>query len=78
MKYTFYIDTNENGEIDEGDELLYASDLICPGYAVKSFSLNRKLEQGEYNVIILEQAYSYDKQVVLLFEQAITTQIIVE
>lgn len=78
LKYTFYIDTNENGEIDEGDELLYASDLICPGYAVKSFSLNRKLEQGEYNVIILEQAYSYDKQVVLLFEQAITTQIIVE
>lgn len=78
LKYTFYIDSNKNDIIDEDDELLYASDLICPGYAVKEFTINRGLTQGEYKVIILEQAYSYDKALSLLYSQTIQTQIIVE
>ena len=59
--FTIYLDTNENGVIDDADEQLYQSGLVQPGYSVSRFNISRTLEAGEYKAIIHQQPYSYDQ-----------------
>lgn len=78
MKYSIYIDTNGNGKIDDIDRLMYSSDFVQPGYSVTNITVSDPLGAGEYNAIVLEQAYSYDKQLTPINSQEIETVIIVK
>lgn len=78
MKYSIYIDTNGNGKIDEVDMLIYASELVQPSYSLTSIVLSETLGTGEYNAIVLEQAYSFDKQLTPINSQEIEAVITVK
>lgn len=62
IKFSLYIDQNENKAIDASDELLYQSGLVPPGYAISRIRLTRTLRAGSYKVIWECQPYSYDKE----------------
>lgn len=78
MEFTFYIDKNGNKIIDASDEQIYKSGLVRPGYSISEFSLDRALEAGEYNGLILEQPYSYDQVRSPLNNMVVSTKIIAE
>ncbi len=78
MKYSIYIDTNGNGKIDDVDMQIYTSELVQPGYSLTNITLSESLGNGEYNAIVLEQAYSYDKQFTPINSQEVETTITVK
>lgn len=78
MEFTFYIDKNGNKKIDDGDEQIYKSGLVRPGYSISEFSLTRALEAGEYKGLVLEQPYSYDQARTPLNNMVISTTIFAE
>jgi hypothetical protein len=78
MQFTIYIDKNEDGAIDSGDEMIYQSQLVQPGYSISKFSLLRPLDAGEYKVLVHEQPYSYDQARTKLNNMVISTKIIAE
>ena len=78
MQFTIYIDKNEDGAIDNGDEMIYQSQLVQPGYSISKFSLLRPLDAGEYKVLVHEQPYSYDQARTKLNNMVISTKIIAE
>lgn len=78
MTFTIYIDKDKDKEIDPEDNMIYKSSLVRPGYSISKFSLNQKLEAGEYQVIILEQPYSYDQARTPLNRMIVSAKLIVE
>ena len=78
MEFTVYIDKNGDKKIDAGDEQLYKSGLVRPGYSISKFNLNRELDAGEYDGLVMEQPYSYDKARTPLNNMVISTKIIAE
>lgn len=78
MEFTVYIDNNNNKKIDDGDEQIYKSGLVRPGYSISEFDLNRALDAGEYKGLVMEQPYTYDKARTPLNNMVISTAIIAE
>ena len=78
MEFTFYIDNNGDKKIDDGDEQIYKSGLVRPGYSISEFSLNRELQAGEYKGLVMEQPYTYDKQRSPLNNMVMATTIVVD
>lgn len=78
MEFTIYIDKNGDKKIDAGDEKIYQSGLVRPGYSISKFSLDRALDAGEYNVLVMEQPYSYDQARTPLNNMVVSTKIIAE
>ena len=76
--FTIYLDNNENGIIDESDEMLYQSGLIQPGYSVSRFNISRSLEAGEYKAIVHQQPYSFDQARTPLNNFVVKTDLIVK
>ena len=76
--FTIYLDTNENGIIDESDEQLYQSGLVQPGYSVSRFNISRSLEAGEYKAIVHQQPYSFDQARTPLNNFVVKTDLIVK
>ena len=62
MKFFVYLDDNENGKIDEKDELLYESNLVQPGYAISKYDIKRPLNEGKYKAVVRTQPYAYDQE----------------
>lgn len=78
LEFTIYIDKNGDKKIDSGDEKIYKSGLVRPGYSISKFTLDRALDAGEYDALVLEQPYSYDKLRTPLNNMVVSTKIIVE
>lgn len=76
--FTIYLDTNENGIIDESDEQLYQSGLVQPGYSVSRFNISRSLPAGEYKAIVHQQPYSFDQARTPLNNFVVKTDLIVK
>lgn len=47
--------------LDEGDELLYQSDLVSPGKYIQKMEMTRSLEPGTYDAYVVCQPYKSDK-----------------
>ncbi len=77
MEFTIYLDKNSNKKIDDGDEMIYKSGLVQPGYSISKFSINRTLDVGEYDAVVMQQPYSFDQQRTKLNNMVVATQIIV-
>ncbi len=77
MEFTIYLDKNGNKKIDLDDELIYKSGLVQPGYSISKFSINRTLEAGEYDAVVMQQPYSLDQQTNKLNNMVVATKIIV-
>ena len=78
MQYSIYLDKNGNKKADDGDELLYESGLVQPGYAISRFSISRPLSEGTYSAVVVAQPYSLDKQLSKLNNMVFATEIIVK
>lgn len=78
MQYSIYLDKNGNKKADDGDELLYESGLVQPGYAISRFSISRPLSEGTYSAVVVAQPYSFDKQLSKLNNMVFATEIIVK
>lgn len=76
--FTIYLDANENGAIDDADEVLYKSGLVQPGYSISRFNISRTLEAGEYKAIVHQQPYSFDQARTPLNNFVVKTDLIVE
>lgn len=77
MEFTIYLDKNSNKKIDDADEMIYKSGLVQPGYSISKFSLNRTLDVGEYDAVVMQQPYSFDQQRTKLNNMVVATKIIV-
>ncbi len=77
MEFTIYLDKNSNKKIDDGDEMIYKSGLVQPGYSISKFSINRTLDVGEYDAVVMQQPYSFDQQRTKLNNMVVATKIIV-
>lgn len=77
MEFTIYLDKNGNKAIDDGDEMIYKSGLVQPGYSISKFSINRTLAAGEYDAVVMQQPYSLDQQRTKLNNMVVATKIIV-
>lgn len=77
MEFTIYLDKNSNKKIDDADEMIYKSGLVQPGYSISKFSINRTLEVGEYDAVVMQQPYSFDQQRTKLNNMVVATKIIV-
>lgn len=77
MEFTIYLDKNSNKKVDDADEMIYKSGLVQPGYSISKFSINRTLEVGEYDAVVLQQPYSFDQQRTKLNNMVVATKIIV-
>lgn len=78
MTFTIYIDKNKDKKIDPTDNMIYKSSLVRPGYSISKFNLNQKLPAGEYDVIVMEQPYSYDQARTPLNNMIVSAKLIVE
>ncbi len=77
MEFTIYLDKNGNKAIDDGDEMIYKSGLVQPGYSISKFSIDRTLDVGEYDAVVMQQPYSFDQQRTKLNNMVVATKIIV-
>ncbi len=77
MEFTIYLDKNSNKKIDDEDEMIYKSGLVQPGYSISKFSINRTLDVGEYDAVVMQQPYSLDQQTNKLNNMVVATKIIV-
>ena len=77
MEFTIYLDKNSNKKIDDADEMIYKSGLVQPGYSISKFSINRTLDVGEYDAVVMQQPYSFDQQRTKLNNMVVATKIIV-
>lgn len=77
MEFTIYLDKNSNKKVDDADEMIYKSGLVQPGYSISKFSINRTLDVGEYDAVVLQQPYSFDQQRTKLNNMVVATKIIV-
>lgn len=77
MEFTIYLDKNSNKKIDDTDEVIYKSGLVQPGYSISKFSINRTLDVGEYDAVVMQQPYSFDQQRTKLNNMVVATKIIV-
>lgn len=78
MQFTIYLDNNGDKKIDSGDEKIYESGLVQPGYAISHFDITRPLSAGNYKVIVLQQPYSWEKQTTKLNNMINAVDLIVE
>ena len=60
LMFTLYLDSNNNGSVDDNDEQIYQSGLVAPDKHIQQITINRPLEEGEYDVLILLQSYKSD------------------
>lgn len=77
MEFTIYLDKNSNKKIDDADEMIYKSGLVQPGYSISKFSINRTLDVGEYDAVVMQQPYSFDQQRTKLNNMVVATKIVV-
>lgn len=47
--------------LEDGDELLYQSDLVAPGNYIQEMTMTRSLEAGTYDAYVVCQPYQADK-----------------
>ena len=47
--------------LEDGDELLYQSDLVSPGMYIQTMELSRPLDPGEYDAYVVCQPYQADQ-----------------
>lgn len=47
--------------LEDGDELLYQSDLVAPGNYIQEMKMTRSLEPGTYDAYVVCQPYQSDK-----------------
>lgn len=78
MTFTIYLDKNSNKKVDDGDEKIYESGLVQPGYSISHFDLLRPLSAGTYDAVIMQQPYSWEQQTTKLNNMVIATTIIAE
>ncbi len=76
--FTIYLDSNENGVIDDSDEQLYQSGLVQPDYSISRFNISRTLQAGTYKAIVHQQPYSFDQARTPLNNFVVKTEIVVE
>lgn len=48
--------------LEDGDELLYQSDLVSPGNYIQEMEMTRSLEPGTYDAYVVCQPYQSDKE----------------
>lgn len=77
MEFTIYLDKNSNKKVDNADEMIYKSGLVQPGYSISRFSINRTLDVGEYDAVVLQQPYSFDQARTKLNNMVVATKIVV-
>ena len=78
MQFTIYLDNNGDKKIDAGDEKLYESGLVQPGYSISHFDITRPLKAGNYKVIVLQQPYSWEQKTTKLNNMINAVDLIVE
>lgn len=78
MQFTIYLDNNGDKKIDSGDEKLYESGLVQPGYSISHFDISRPLKAGNYKVIVLQQPYSWEQKTTKLNNMINAVDLIVE
>ncbi len=78
MQFTIYLDNNGDKLIDSGDEKIYESGLVQPGYSISHFNITRPLSAGKYKVIVLQQPYSWEQQTTKLNNMVNAVDLIVE
>ncbi len=78
MQFVIYLDNNGDKKIDSGDEKLYESGLVQPGYSISHFDITRPLSAGTYKVIVLQQPYSWEQQTTKLNNMVNAVDLIVE
>lgn len=78
MQFTIYLDKNGDKKIDGGDEKLYESGLVQPGYSISHFDITRPLSAGKYKVIVLQQPYSWEQKTTKLNNMINAVDLIVE
>lgn len=78
MQFTIYLDNNGDKKIDSGDEKIYESGLVQPGYSISHFDITRPLSAGNYKVIVLQQPYSWEQKTTKLNNMINAVDLIVE
>lgn len=78
MQFTMYLDNNGDKKIDDGDEKIYESGLVQPGYSISHFDITRPLTAGNYKVIVLQQPYSWEQKSTKLNNMINAVDLIVE
>ena len=78
MQFTIYLDNTGDKKIDSGDEKIYESGLVQPGYSISHFNITRPLNAGTYKVIVLQQPYSWEQQTTKLNNMVNAVDLIVE
>lgn len=78
MQFTIYLDNNGDKKIDSGDEKIYESGLVQPGYSISHFDITRPLSAGNYKIIVLQQPYSWEQKTTKLNNMINAVDLIVE
>lgn len=78
IKYQLFLDSNQNDQLDDADELILETGLIAPGYTVAKAELTRPLAAGTYSCYVLGLPYSYDEEQRPLNKAQFHTRIVVQ